>query len=135
VPTSRLGWRLSLAALLGATGVVAGAFGAHGLRGDVSVERLSVWETAAHYQLIHAVVLLALLGLRTTATQAVKLRWLDAAEGLIALGILVFSGSLYLLVLTDTAALGAVTPLGGMALIAGWGCLMLHGRALIRATS
>lgn len=98
-----LPWR-RLGGLLAALAVMLGAFGAHALAGNV---RLDVWKTAALYHLVHAVALL-LPGLPTAT------RWLHAS------GVVVFSGSLYLLVLLDTPSLGAVTPVGGLCFIAGW---------------
>ena len=127
MPANPLGWRLWVIALLGATGVMAGAFAAHGLRGRVPDAQLLIWETAADYQLLHTVVLLALLGVRYHLAEGASQRWLGAAESLFVGGILVFSGSLYLLVLTATPLLGAVTPVGGLALIAGWASLAVAG--------
>lgn len=93
--------------------VVAGAFGAHALRGRLQPADLSVWETAARYHLIHAVALLAIaLGVPVSRAQL--------PFGLMALGILIFSGSLYVLALSGVRWLGAVTPLGGLCMIAGW---------------
>lgn len=103
--------RLRLAGLAGALAVIAGAFGAHALEGRITPDRLDTWRTAASYHLAHAVVLLVL------ASQPSP-RSLTFA--LFTLGITVFSGSLYALVLLDLGALGALTPLGGIALIAGW---------------
>ena len=101
---------------LGALGVAAGAFGAHGLRAWVSPEMLAVFETGVRYHLTHALALLAVAWAST--------RWASAAirtaGWLFAVGILVFSGSLYVLTLTGIRALGAITPFGGAALIAGW---------------
>lgn len=105
-----------LASVLGALGVLAGAFGAHGLKDQVTPERLAVWETAARYHLLHAILLVGLSLLPS-------LRPLTAR--LLLTGILIFSGSLYLLVLTDRGWLGAITPIGGLCLIAGWGSLAL----------
>jgi uncharacterized membrane protein YgdD (TMEM256/DUF423 family) len=106
----------SIGALLGFLAVAAGAFGAHALRARLTPEDLSVFETAARYQMYHA---LALVG----AAWVVG-RWPGAAATasgwLFLLGTLVFSGSLYLLVLTGARWLGAVTPIGGLALLAGW---------------
>ena len=93
---------MKLAAILGATAVAAGAFGAHALADD---PRLEIWKTAALYHLVHAVVL-------TRAPRVAS--WLFTA------GILLFSGSLYALVLLEQPILGAVTPFGGILLIAGW---------------
>lgn len=102
---------LRVAAGLGALAVATGAFGAHGLRELVAPERLVTWQTAAHYHLVHAVVLLV-LATRPTVPRL--------AFGLLTLGVALFSGSLYLLVLLDQGWLGAVTPFGGVAMIAGW---------------
>ncbi len=101
--------RIRLAALLGAIAVAAGAFGAHALNGRVTEARLDTWETAARYQLIHAV----LLYLLATTPRVLSYR-------LITAGVLVFSGSLYALVLLDLPWLGAITPFGGVCLILGW---------------
>lgn len=97
-------------------GVAAGAFGAHALRARLTAELLSVFETGVRYHLIHA---LALLAAAWAAT-----RWPEAAVNtagwLFVAGTLLFSGSLYGLSLSGLRALGAVTPLGGIAFIAGW---------------
>ena len=103
------------AGILGASAVAAGAFGAHGLADLVTPERLAVWETAACYHLIHALALLVLAAFGERLGRAGRI-----AAAAFVIGTLVFSGSLYTLVLTDTAWLGMVTPLGGLALIAGW---------------
>ena len=110
-------------ALIGAglafLGVAAGAFGAHALRARLTPEDLAIFETAARYQMYHA---LALIGVAWAAA-----RWpggaASAAGWLLVVGTIVFSGSLYLLVLTGPRWLGAVTPLGGLALLAGWAAL------------
>ena len=101
-----------LAAVLAAAGVIAGAFGAHALRDLVAPGDLAIWETASRYHLLHAVALLA-IGLKFDPN-------LQKPAALLLLGVLVFSGSLYLLVLTNLRWLGAITPIGGVALIAGW---------------
>ncbi|WP_029888734.1 DUF423 domain-containing protein [Polycyclovorans algicola] len=108
---------LALAGAYGAVGVALGAFGAHGLRARVTPERLAVWHTATEYHLLHAVVLLGLALWLRIAPQAPLV---SAAAACIAAGVLVFSGSLYVLVLADLRWLGAVTPLGGVLLIIGW---------------
>jgi uncharacterized membrane protein YgdD (TMEM256/DUF423 family) len=105
------------ASVLGALGVALGAFGAHGLRARVTPERLAVWQTATEYHLLHA---LALLGVAIWLRLAPATPGLSLAGGCFTLGVLVFSGSLYALVLTDLRWLGAITPLGGVLLIAGW---------------
>lgn len=117
-------WPRSWAALLGFLGVAAGAFGAHGLRNLVTPEQLNTWETAADYQLLHAI---ALLGLSTWQQSALSSRlqsWLLLACGLMVVGVLLFSGSLYLLVLTNISAFGPITPLGGVALLMAWSILL-----------
>ena len=107
---------LILGALLAAAGVVAGAFGAHALRGRVSSEMLAVFETGVRYHLVHALALVA-VGLAAV-------RWASAAVGLagwlFCAGIILFSGSLYVLALGGPRMLGAITPIGGAAFIAGW---------------
>lgn len=105
-------------AILGALGVALGAFGAHGLREAVTAERLEVFETAVRYHLIHAVALV-LAGI----AGAPRAGWA------FLVGVLLFSGSLYLLVLTGTRWLGAVTPVGGLFFILGWVFLAVYGRA------
>lgn len=112
---------LLLAALFGFTGVALGAFAAHGLRGRLSAEYLAVFQTGVLYQLVHA---LALLGVGVLALHW-RSRLLAAAGSLFAIGILLFSGSLYLLTLSGVGKLGMVTPLGGSCLLAGWLCLGL----------
>ena len=110
---------LILGALTAGLGVALGAFGAHGLTGHVTPERLEAFKAAVQYHLIHA---LALLVVSWVATQWPG--WAVQATGYLFLaGIVLFSGSLYLLVLTDTSWLGAITPFGGVAFIVGWGLL------------
>ncbi len=109
--------------ILGAAGVALGAFGAHALRNRLSPERLVTFETGVRYHLLHT-VMLVVVGL-FSASQLPAGNWLAAAGWLFAAGILLFSGSLYLLALTGQRWLGAVTPLGGLAWIAGWLCLGL----------
>ena len=111
----------ALGALSAALAVAAGAFGAHALKGHLSPEDLSVFETGARYQMYHA---LALLAVAWAAT-----RWpgsaVHAAGWLFVIGTLLFSGSLYALALSGVRWLGAITPLGGLAFLAGWVCLAL----------
>ena len=103
-------------AVFGALGVALGAFGAHGLRARLDPALLAVFETGVRYHMYHALALVA-VGLADA-------RWpgagLGAAGWLMAIGIVVFSGSLYLLALTGARWLGAIAPIGGTALIAGW---------------
>lgn len=112
---------LLLAACFGFTGVALGAFAAHGLKARLSAEYLAIFQTGVQFQLFHA---LALLGVALLALQAPG-RLLTAAGALFSLGVLLFSGSLYLLTLTGVGKLGMITPLGGMAFLAGWLCLAL----------
>ncbi len=99
--------------------VAAGAFGAHALKARLSSEMLSVFETGARYQMYHALALIAVAWAagRWPGTAALAAGWLFVA------GTVLFSGSLYLLALTGVRWLGAVTPLGGAAFLAGWLCL------------
>ena len=103
-------------ALAGFLAVLCGAFGAHALRNKVPPEMLAAFETGARYQMFHALAGLALAGLAASwgaqRLRAVALLW--------ASGTILFSGSLYLLVLTGGRFWGAVTPLGGLLLMAGW---------------
>lgn|SRR3990167_28066 len=112
---------LLLAAFTGFTGVALGAFAAHGLKGRLTADYLAVFQTGTHYQLIHA---LALFGVGLLALQRPG-RLVNCAGALFALGIVLFSGSLYLLTLSGVSALGIVTPFGGVAFLAGWLCLGL----------
>jgi uncharacterized membrane protein YgdD (TMEM256/DUF423 family) len=101
--------------------VAAGAFGAHGLRARLTPDLLAVFETGARYQMYHA---LALLGVAWALTRWPG-PWPVRAGWLFAVGTLLFSGSLYALALSGVRWLGAVTPLGGLAFLAGWTCLLL----------
>lgn len=112
---------LLIAGVLGATGVAAGAFGAHALERLVTAERLAVWETAAYYHLIHAVVVLVL------ALQPREAQWRLPIAGF-ALGIGLFSFSLYVLVLTGITTFAMVTPVGGLLLIVSWLSVALRAR-------
>jgi len=103
-------------AVFGLTGVILGAFGAHALRASVSAEWLEVWKTAVSYQMYHAPALLCLAWAGEKSTN----RLLHWAGINFVLGIIVFSGSLYLLVLCNMPRLGMITPIGGSLLILGW---------------
>lgn len=108
-------------ALLGFIGVAAGAFGAHAIRARVSAERLDNWKTAADYQLWHA--------LATIASGLITVRWASGAAAVAGWcfvgGVMLFSGSLYALALTDRRKLGAITPFGGVLFLAGWALLLV----------
>jgi uncharacterized membrane protein YgdD (TMEM256/DUF423 family) len=108
---------LVTASLLAAIGVAAGAFGAHALKSRLTADMLAVWQTAVLYHLVHALALLAAGLLLLARPDAVAARW---AAWLFVAGIVVFSGSLYALTLSGVRALGAITPLGGLAMIGGW---------------
>ena len=112
------------AGISGGLGVALGAFGAHGLRGKVEERLLETFQTAVQYQMIHA---LALLIVAIMMLQSGRSLTLDIAAGGFVVGILLFSGSLYGLVLTDMRWLGPVTPLGGLCFIAGWAALVAAG--------
>lgn len=112
----------SLGALAGGLGVVAGAFGAHGLKAILSPEGLAWWQTGALYHLVHALALLA-VGLAAHAALATRPRALRVAAWAFGVGLVLFSGSLYVMALTEVRALGAVTPFGGTAFIVGWAAL------------
>src|SRR5260370_42259996 len=106
-----------IAAVLCFLAVALGAFGAHGLRSTLEARgMLEVWNKAVFYHFVHAIVLLA-LALYGTINRGACL--------LLLVGTLLFSGSLYLLALTNLRWLVAVTPLGGLCFLAGWGCLVL----------
>ncbi len=110
---------LIAAAVAGASGVALGAFGAHALRSRLDTAALQIWQTAVLYHLIHACALLALVLFARATGRAVAL-----PAALFGSGIVLFSGSLYLLALTGWRWLGPVTPLGGIAFLAGWIALL-----------
>jgi uncharacterized membrane protein YgdD (TMEM256/DUF423 family) len=112
---------LMLAAFFGFTGVGLGAFAAHGLKNRLTPEYLAIFHTGVTYQLVHT---LALLGVALLATQMPG-RLVTWAGASFAIGILLFSGSLYVLTLTGVSKLGIVTPFGGLAFLIGWLCLGL----------
>ncbi len=116
---------LAASGVFGFLGVALGAFGAHGLRARLEAlpdftRRMEWWETAARYHLIHALALglVAVLAMRGVTTSH------KVAGGAFTVGILLFSGSLYAMTLTGVRTLGAVTPLGGLAFLVGWGCIV-----------
>ena len=112
---------LLLSACAGFSGVALGAFAAHGLKHQLTPAYFAVFQTGAHYQLIHALALFG-VGLLALLRPAPLV---NCAGALFALGIALFSGSLYALTLSGISALGIVTPFGGMAFLAGWLCLGL----------
>jgi uncharacterized membrane protein YgdD (TMEM256/DUF423 family) len=106
----------SLGAASAFLAVAAGAFGAHSLRGRLSADLLAVFETAARYQIYHALALFA-VAWAATRWPSGSIQW---AGWLFLIGTILFSGSLYALSLTGTRWLGAITPLGGLAFLGGW---------------
>jgi len=116
---------LRLIAISGALSVMFGAFGAHGLEDRLSASYLDTFNTAVRYQFLHT---LALLGIICLQDHLVKLRTLHWVAISFAAGVLLFSGSLYLLILFDIPSLGVITPIGGAALILGWVLLLLSVR-------
>ena len=112
---------LMLAAFFGFTGVALGAFAAHGLKGRLSEQYLAIFHTGVTYQLVHT---LAIIGVALLATQ-LQSRLVTWAGICFTLGIVLFSGSLYLLTLSGISKLGIITPIGGVAFLAGWFCLGL----------
>jgi uncharacterized membrane protein YgdD (TMEM256/DUF423 family) len=108
---------LLMAAISGFLVVALGAFGAHGLKEKISSDLLAVYQTGVLYQMFHTLALLAVALLLTHSPQLGALRW---SGWLFAAGILIFSGSLYLLALTGVRWLGAITPIGGVAFLGGW---------------
>jgi uncharacterized membrane protein YgdD (TMEM256/DUF423 family) len=117
---------LLIGTVAGFTGVTLGAFGAHALRGRLSPEMLAVFETGVRYQMYHALAIIA------TGLIAARMGgWLIVAAGwLFTAGIVLFSGSLYLMAFTGVTVLGAITPIGGVAFLLGWACLALAAAAM-----
>ena len=113
---------LSIGAILGGLSVAGGAFASHALREKISERSLEIFETAARYQMYHALALL-LVALLLSIYQQSPPPSLLASGWLFIIGIALFSGSLYALSLTNVKILGAIAPLGGAAFIAGWGAL------------
>ena len=112
---------LMLAAFFGFTGVALGAFAAHGLKNRLTEQYLAIFHTGVTYQLVHT---LALFGVALLLAHLPG-RLVAWAGAFFALGIVLFSGSLYVLTLTSISKLGIITPIGGAAFLAGWLCLGL----------
>lgn len=117
------------AAVAGFLGVSLGAFAAHGLKSRLAPDLLAVFETGVRYQMYHVFAMLA----AAWAFAHWQRRIFAVGGWLFGAGILVFSGSLYLLALTGTRWLGAITPLGGLAFLAGWLCLAWGAGARLKA--
>ena len=122
----RVRWLAAAGAIFGLTGVAAGAFGAHAAKAWMAAERMSVFETATRYQVLHALALFA--SAWVLQSWPGRLAWV-AGLCFIA-GTVLFCGSLYLLALLDLPRLGAITPFGGLGFLAGWTLLVV---ALLRS--
>jgi uncharacterized membrane protein YgdD (TMEM256/DUF423 family) len=110
-----------IAAVAGLLAVALGAFGAHGLKDLLARnDAAAIWQTAVFYHFIHAVMLFVLAERKTFPAVA----WWSFLAGIV-----IFSGSLYLLAVTNIRWLGAITPLGGVSFIVGWACLLLSSRS------
>lgn len=130
VKSIHLVW-LIIAAINGFLAVAAGAFAVHALHGVIPSRAEEVFKTAAAYQMYHALALLAVAWVAGTARSKAA----NVAGWSFVLGTLLFSGSLYALALTGVEWLGAITPLGGVALLVGWACLAWAGLAARRQRS
>jgi uncharacterized membrane protein YgdD (TMEM256/DUF423 family) len=119
---------ITLASLSGMCAVIFGAFGAHALKNRLDAYAMGVFETAVQYHFYHSLALLAVGMLALGQPQTTMLK---SSGWLFVLGIVIFSGSLYLLSITGMRWLGAVTPLGGLAFIGGWACLAATGWKLL----
>ena len=117
---------LSVAALSGLLAVALGAFGAHGLKAIISPEMLEVYKTGIQYQFYHTFALLA-VGILMNFNQSKALKW---SAYLFMTGIILFSGSLYVLAISGVKVLGMITPFGGITWIAAWILLFVHCRKL-----
>ena len=113
---------LFLSAVCGLTGVAMGAFGAHGLKAVLTTEMLTVYKTAVDYQMWHALGLGLIAIFRQQVPESALLKW---AGWLMFIGIILFSGSLYLLAILNAKWLGMITPLGGIAFLSAWVCVTI----------
>lgn len=109
------------ASIFGFSGVALGAFAAHGLKHVLLAGQLATFQTAVQYQMLHALALLALAALPAYLSP----RWVKAAGIFWMFGIVLFSGSLYVLSLTQVRVFGMLTPVGGVAFLMGWACLAI----------
>lgn len=108
---------LMIAAVSGFFAVALGAFGAHGLKQKLSVDMLAVYQTGVQYHFYHTLALFGVALLMLQLPQSAALRW---SAALFVVGIIIFSGSLYVLSISGVRWLGAITPIGGVAFLAGW---------------
>jgi len=114
---------LAIAAILGGLAVAGGAFASHALQDQLTERAIAVFNTGVRYQMYHALALLTVAMLVGTAKSA--LPWLNAAGWCFIAGVVLFSGSLYLISLAGIKAVGPITPVGGVAFLAGWVCLAI----------
>jgi uncharacterized membrane protein YgdD (TMEM256/DUF423 family) len=112
---------LAFSAISGAISIILGAFAAHALKDEIGLESLGYFKTAVYYQLFHSIAALAF----AMFYRSWKNEWLIWGARSFATGIILFSGSLYVLALTDIKWVGPITPLGGLFFIAGWVCLLV----------
>ncbi len=112
---------LAIAALLGGSAVAAGAFATHSLRNQLTPRLLEIFETGARYQMYHALAI-AVVALALSHRLG-SLAWLAAAGWAFVVGTVLFCGALYALSLLGVTIMGAIAPLGGVVLMAGWGCV------------
>jgi len=117
---------LTIAAISGLLAVALGAFGAHGLKSIITPEMLEVYKTGVQYQFYHTFALLA-VGILMNFNQSKALKW---SATLFVIGMILFSGSLYVLAISGVKALGMITPFGGITWIAAWFLLIVHCRKL-----
>ncbi len=110
-----------IGALLGGLAVILGAFGAHGLKSVLTTAQLATFETAVRYQMYHALAIIVLPSLLRVAS----VKWLNRAAIAFLIGIFLFSGSLYMLVMTGIKLFGPITPIGGVGFIIGWLCVAM----------
>ncbi len=111
---------ITLAAISGFLAVAIGAFGAHGLKQRLPADMMAVYQTGVQYHFWHT---LALLAVGIMLSLGIHNRWIVVSGGLFAGGIVLFSGSLYILAISGVRWLGAITPLGGLLWLAAWACL------------
>jgi uncharacterized membrane protein YgdD (TMEM256/DUF423 family) len=114
---------LTIASILAGLSVALGAFASHGLKDKLTERALEIFETATRYQMYHALALL-LVGILLMQNEAAQ-PWLNAVGYAFIAGIILFSGSLYTLSFSGVKVLGAITPIGGVAFMVGWGCVAI----------
>jgi uncharacterized membrane protein YgdD (TMEM256/DUF423 family) len=119
---------LAIASLLAGLSVALGAFASHGLKDKLTERALEIFETATRYQMYHALALMlvAILLMQGELMPVETVQpWLNAAGYAFIAGVIIFSGSLYALSFSGIKVLGAITPIGGVAFMVGWGCLAI----------